>query len=60
MTRRAWNQELAHWKEVAEYCQRVTDAGWTVFSTVPVGGTPVMVIVIAWKDEPDLSRGAMR
>ncbi len=60
MLKRKWRQELAHWKEAAAYCQRATDDGWTVFAVVPVGGTPVMVTVVAWKDEPDLSGGVPR
>lgn len=66
---RKWEQRIAHWSTVAEQCQILTDKDWIVHSVVYMhhvnapGGKNFSAggaIIVAFKDEPDLSGGVPR
>lgn len=61
---RKWRQGVAPWREIAKGCQSFTDDGWTVHTILPtthVGERNADgAIIVAFKDEPDLSGGVPR
>ena len=66
--KRKWDWFLAHYREIASFCQEATDDGWTVHTILPTtrvansknGEVGDGAIIVAFKDEPDLSGGVPR
>lgn len=66
--KRRWKQDLAHWSKIAAQCEKTTGEGWTVHTIVPTTGVENPktgahgdgAIIVAFKDEPDISGGVPR
>ena len=61
---RKWEQVISRWSNIARHCQTLTDGGWTVHTILPTTGVDddcvEGAIIVAFKDEPDLSGGVPR
>lgn len=65
---RKWHCVIAHYTNIAESCQKLTDDGWSVHTILPservanpqTCQNDTGAIIVAFKDEPDLSGGVPR
>lgn len=61
---RKWEQAIAAWDNIATRCQTLTDDGWAVHTIMPTDNigedSRDGAIIVAYKDEPDLSGGVPR
>ena len=61
---RKWKQLIPVWDDIASRCQKLTDDGWTVHTILPTSNVGDDLrdgaIIVAFKDEPDLSGGVPR